>query len=109
MSMKKFTPRPWNFYIKQMTGSDGTSIIKYYIEKDGYLLAQFANFGDENEANLKLCTSAPDMYALLGRLEDYFQNRHIYGDGVDESVSSDLLREIKKVMKRAEGKMVEQE
>lgn len=105
--MKNFTPRPWNFYIKQMTGSDGTSIIKYYIEKDGYLLAQFANFGDENEANLKLCASAPDMYELLGRLEDYFQNRHIYG--VEESVSSDLLREIKKVMKRAEGKKVEQE
>lgn len=109
MSKERFTPRPWNFYIKQMTASDGTSIIKYYIEKDGILLAQFANFGDENEANLKLCTSAPDMYALLGRLEDYFQNRHIYGYGVEESVSADLLREIKKVMKRAEGKRVEQE
>ena len=109
MSKERFTPRPWNFYIKQMTGSDGTVIIKYYIEKDGYLLAQFANFGDENEANLKLCASAPDMYALLGRIEDYFQNRHIYGYGVEESVSSDLLSEIKKVMKRAEGKIVEQE
>lgn len=48
------------------------------------------------------------MYALLIRIESYFQNRHIYGYGVEESVSSDLLSEIKKVMKRAEGKIVEQ-
>ena len=56
-----------------------------------------------------LMSNVEEMYALLIRIESYFKNRHIYGDGVDESVSSDLLREIKKVMKRAEGKMVEQE
>ena len=102
--MEKFTKAPWNFYIKQMTSSDGETRIKYYIEKDGTLLAQFANFGDENEANLKLCTSAPDMYALLGRLEDYFQNRHIYGYGVEASVSSELLAKIKEAIKVVDGK-----
>lgn len=59
--------------------------------------------------NARMIVSAPEMYALLGRLEDYFQNRHIYGYGVEEGVSADLLREIKNVMKRAEGKMVERE
>ena len=107
--MEKFTKGPWNFYIKQMTSSDGETRIKYYIEKDGTLLAQFANFGDENEANLKLCTSAPDMYALLGRLEDYFQNRHIYGPGVEESVSKKLMIRIERVMKKADGKICERE
>ena len=70
MSKEKFTPRPWNFFIK-------------------------------------LCASAPDMYKLLGRLEDYFQNRHIYGYGVEESVSADLLSEIKKVRRKFEGKIWE--
>ena len=92
-----------------MTGADGETRIKYYIEKDGTLLAQFANFGDENEANLKLCTSAPDMYALLGRLEDYFKNRHIYGPGVEESVSKKLMIRIERVMKKEDGKICERE
>ena len=75
----------------------------------GVTLAQFANFGDENEANAKLCTSAPDMYALLGRLEDYFKNRHIYGPGVEESVSKKLMIRIERVMKKADGKICERE
>lgn len=52
---------------------------------------------------IKLYALAPDMYKLLGRLEDYFQNRHIYGYGVEESVSADLLREIKKVRRKIRG------
>ena len=92
-----------------MTGADGETRIKYYIENGGTALAQFANFGDEDEANLKLCTSAPDMYALLGRLEDYFKNRHIYGQGVEESVSKKLMIRIERVMKKADGKICERE
>ena len=52
---------------------------------------------------MRLIASAPEMYALLGRVEDYFQNRHIYGYGVEESVSSDLLAKIKEVIKRVDG------
>ena len=70
MSKEKFTPRPWNFFIK-------------------------------------MCASAPDMYKLLLRFEDYFQNRHIYGYGVEEKVSSDLMSEIKKVRRKLEGKIWE--
>ena len=49
------------------------------------------------------------MYALLGRLEDYFKNRHIYGPGVEESVSKKLMIRIERVMKKADGKICERE
>ena len=55
-------------------------------------------------ANARLIASAPKMYALLGRVEDYFKNRHIYGYGVEESVSADLLAKIKDVIKVVDGK-----
>ena len=92
-----------------MTDTGGKTFRKCFIENGGTALAQFANFGDENEANAKLCTSAPDMYALLGRLEDYFKNRHIYGPGVEESVSKKLMIRIERVMKKADGKICERE
>ena len=53
--------------------------------------------------NARLIASAPEMHKLLGRVEDYFQNRHIYGYGVEESVSADLLTKIKEVMKKVRG------
>ena len=53
---------------------------------------------------MRLISSAPEMYALLGRVEDYFKNRHIYGYGVEEAVSSDLLAKIKEVIKAVDGK-----
>lgn len=55
-------------------------------------------------ANSRLIAAAPYMYALLGRVEDYFKNRHLYGYGVEESVSSDLLAKIKDVIKVVDGK-----
>lgn len=100
MSDDKFTTGPWNSFVKQIIGFDGDSKTKYYIEKNGYALAQFANFGDENEANLKLCASAPEMYELLRRAKDYFQNRHIYGLGIEGSESEELQREIQKVLNK---------
>lgn len=50
-----------------------------------------------------LMSNVEEMYALLIRIESYFKNRHIYGDGVDESVSADLLIKIKEVMKKSRG------
>ena len=58
---------------------------------------------DNVRANARLIVSAPEMYALLGRLEDYFQNRHIYGYGVEEIVAADLMSEIKKAIKKVRG------
>ena len=52
----------------------------------------------------RMIASAPEMYALLGRLEDYFKNRHLYGYGVEESVSSDLLAKIQEAIKVVDGK-----
>ena len=92
-------------------------------DKDLILLEfkDFVLFGKEHqiivksEDDTKICklnidkkkalimSNAEEMYALLGRVEDYFQNRHIYGYGVEESVSSDLLTKIKEVMKKARG------
>ena len=104
MSKGKFTKGKWNLHVREMTDTNGETFRKCFIENGGTALAQFANFVDEDEANLKMCTSAPDMYALLGRLEDYFQNRHIYGYGVEESVSKKLMIRIERVMKKADGK-----
>ena len=50
-----------------------------------------------------LMSNVEEMYAILLRVEDYFQNRHIYGYGVEESVSADLLIKIKEVMKKSRG------
>lgn len=55
-------------------------------------------------ANARLIAAAPEMYALLGRVEDYFKNRHIYGYGVEAVVAADLLAKIKEVIKRVDGK-----
>ena len=99
----KFTPGPWSSYIREMTGPYGETSRKCFIEKDCTALAQFENFGDEDEANAMLCAAAPEMYALLGRVEDYFKNRHIYGYGVEESVSAELLAKTKEVIKRIYG------
>ena len=53
---------------------------------------------------MRLIAAAPEMYALLGRVEDYFKNRHIYGYGVEASVSAELLAKIKEVIKGVDGK-----
>ena len=91
--MEKFTKAPWNFYIKQMTSSDGETRIKYYIEKDGTLLAQFANFGDEDEANARLCSAAPEMYRILEQID----RGHLFG------FDSPLAKRIEKALRKANG------
>ena len=104
MSKGKFTKGPWSSYIIEMTGPYGETSRKCFIEKDCTALAQFENFGDEDEANAMLCAAAPEMYALLGRVEDYFKNRHVYGYGVEASVSAELLAKIEEVIKVVDGK-----
>lgn len=97
MSNGKFTQGPWRVesfrdFASIMAGEDEIC----YIDDD---------LTCENvSANAMLISSAPEMYALLGRVEDYFKNRRIYGYGVEESVSADLLAKIKEVIKRVDGK-----
>ena len=95
----KYSPGPWSVAKKRkLTGA--------VIAEDGEVVCDPTGAGryeDEAEANANLISAAPEMYALLGRLEDYFKNRHIYGYGVEEKVSGDLLSEIKKVMKKVRG------
>lgn len=95
----KYSPGPWSVSKKsKLTGA--------VVAKDGEVVCDPTGAGryeDEAEANANLISAAPEMYALLGRLEDYFKNRHIYGYGVEEKVSEDLLSEIKKVMKKVRG------
>ena len=90
-----------------MTDTGGKTFRKCFIEKNGVALAQFANFGDENDANARLIAAAPEMHKLLRRIESYFKNRHIYGPGVEESVSKKLMIRIERVMKKADGKICE--
>ena len=96
MSKEKFTQFPWR--IEEFR--DFISIMAGYSEIcyiDGDLNC------DNVQANERLIVAAPEMYELLGRVEDYFQNRHIYGYGVEESVSADLLTKIKEAMKKVRG------
>ena len=105
MSEDKFTPPPWSVPSKgNLRGA--------VVAKDGEMVCDPSGAGrheDEAEANARLIAAAPDMYALLGRLEDYFKNRHIYGPGVEESVSKKLMIRIERVMKKADGKICERE
>ena len=97
MSKGKFTQGPWRVesfrdFASIMAGEDEIC----YIDDD---------LTCENvSSNARLIASAPEMYALLGRVEDYFKNRNLYGYGVEESVSADLLEKIQEVIKRADGK-----
>ena len=59
---------------------------------------------DSVSSNARLIAAAPEMHALLGRLEDYFKNRHLYGYGVEEAVAADLLAKIQEVIKLVDGK-----
>lgn len=64
----EFTPGPWVSHIREMTDAGGRTRRKCFIEKDGVALAQFANFGDEDEWNATLAAAAPEMYGLLADL-----------------------------------------
>ena len=56
-----------------------------------------------------IMSNAEKMYELLRRIESYFKNRHIYGPGVEESVSKKLMSRIERVMKKADCETGEEE
>ena len=93
----KYSPGPWRVesfrdFASIMAGEDEICFI------DDDLTCENVS------ANARLIASAPEMYALLGRVEDYFKNRNLYGYGVEESVSDDLLAKLKEVIKMVDGK-----
>ena len=103
MSEDKFTPGPWSAPSKgNLRGA--------VVAKDGEMVCDPSGAGryeDEMDANAGLIAAAPEMHKLLIRIESYFKNRHIYGPGVEESVSKKLLNRIEMVLKKAEGKIWE--
>ena len=93
MTDDKFTTGPWNSHIREMTGADGETRRKCFIEKNGVALAQFANFGEEDEANARLCSAAPDMYRILEQID----RGHLFG------WDSPLAKRIEKALRKANG------
>ena len=89
----KFTKGQWNSHIREMTGADGESRRKCFIEKNGVALAQFANFGEEDEANARLCSAAPEMYRILEQID----RGHLFG------WDSPLAKRIEKALRKANG------
>ena len=89
----KFTKGQWNSHIREMTGADGDTRRKCFIEKNGVALAQFANFGDEDEANARLCSAAPEMYRILEQID----RGHLFG------WDSPLSKRIEKALRKANG------
>lgn len=69
MSKGKFTKGKWNLHVREMTDTCGKTFRKCFIENGGTALAQFANFGEEDEANARLCSSAPEMYRILEQID----------------------------------------
>ena len=89
----KFTNGQWNSHIREMTGADGETRRKCFIENGGTALAQFANFGDEDEANARLCSAAPDMYRILEQID----RCHLFG------WDSPLAKRIENALRKANG------
>lgn len=101
----KFTTGPWN-------APDGGKLSGAVVAKDGEMVCDPSGAGryeDEMDANARLIAAAPEMHKLLRRIESYFKNRHIYGPGVEESVSKKLMIRIERVMKKADGETGEEE
>ena len=93
MSMKKFTKGKWNLHVREMTDTNGETFRKCFIENGGTALAQVANFCDEDEANARLCSAAPDMYRILEQID----RGHLFG------LDSPLAKRIEKALRKANG------
>ena len=76
-----------------MTDTCGKTFRKCFIENGGTDLAQFANFGDEDEANARLCSAAPEMYRILEQID----RGHLFG------WDSPLAKRIEKALRKANG------
>ena len=110
MKKEKFTKGPWMVTEKKYRAPYYGCHAEYRTFVMGSGGVKIGRFDDRiSKDDARLIESAPEMFELLGRVEDYFQNRHIYGYGVEESVSADLLSEIKKVRRKLEGEICEKE
>ena len=95
MSRGKFTKGKWNLHVMEMTDTNGETFRKCFIENGGTALAQFANFGEEDEANARLCSAAPDMYRILEQID----RGHLFG------LDSPLAKRIEKALRKANGEI----
>ena len=93
MRKGKFTRGNWNLHVREMTDTCGKTFRQCFIENGGTGLAQFANFGDENEANARLCSAAPEMY----RIREQIDRGHLFG------WDSPLAKRIEKALRKANG------
>lgn len=93
MSKGKFTKGKWNLHVREMIDTDGETFRKCFIKNGGTALAQFANFVDEDEANARLCSAAPEMYRIL----DQIDRGHLFG------WDSPLANRIEKALRKANG------
>ena len=93
MKERRFTRGKWNLYVRELTEADGRTFRKCFIENGGTALAQFANFGDEDEANARLCSAAPEMYMVLEQID----RGHLFG------WDSPLEKRIEKALRKANG------
>ena len=93
MSKGKFTKGKWNLHVREMTDTCGKTFRQCFIENGGTALAQFANFGEEDEANARLCSAAPEMYRILEQIDRW----HLFG------FDSTMSKRIEKAVRKANG------
>lgn len=98
MSEEKFTPPPWSVPDKgELRGA--------VVAKDGKMVCDPSGAGrheDEAEANARLIAAAPEMYELLGCIQDYLQT--LVFDDIDQQFINEIwIDEIRMEMKKARG------
>ena len=93
MRKVKFTKGKWDLHVREMTDTCGKTFRKCFIENGGTALAQFANFGEADEANARLCSAAPDMSRILEQID----RGHLFG------WDSPLAKRIEKALRKANG------
>ena len=91
MSNGKFTKGKWNLHVREMTDTCGKTFRKCFIENGLTALAQFANFGDEDESNARLCSAASEMFRILEQID----RGHLFG------WDSPLAKRIEKALRKA--------
>ena len=93
MRKNRFTRGKWNLHVREMTDTNGETFRKCFIENGGTALAQFANFGEEDEANARLCSAAPEMYRILEQID----RGHLFG------FDSTMSKRMEKALRKANG------
>ena len=93
MRENRFSRGKWNLHVREMTDTNGETFRKCFIANGLTALAQFANFGDEDEANARLCSAAPEMYRILEQIDRW----HLFG------FDSTMSKRIEKALRKANG------